>query len=197
MEAAEHTGGNAERSSIRPAEGDSLRLVPGEQGGSVTDLAGNKPHLLNRPVVIRGKPAPLTGGWYVDETGDGVVDAVYLRFHRSVDINDMLFSLSWGGSQRLNSITSEYFTYSGSTSVVKVALPDSFKVGTGIKTSGAMFVLVESVAFPELWRSIEAADSAAPVIEKAAIYTGSAIDENTVAPDTLEVYFTEKWPSLR
>ena len=179
-------------SSVRPAEGDSLRLVPGEQGGSVTDLAGNKPHLLNRPVVIRGKPAPLTGGWYVDETGDGVVDAVYLRFHRSVDINDMLFSLSWGGSQRLNSITSEYFTYSGSTSVVKVALPDSFKVGTGIKTSGAMFVLVESVAFPELWRSIEAADSAAPVIEKAAIYTGSAIDENTVAPDTLEVYFTEK-----
>jgi len=177
---------------IRPQAGDLLRLLPGVQGGSVIDKSGNKPHLLNQPVVIGAKPATLTGGWYVDETADGIVDAVYMQFHRSAVLDDIRFSLSWSGPQRLNAITSENFSHGTNDAIVKVTLPDSFQVGTGIKTSGSMFLLVESISFPDLYWTIEAADSAAPVISSAIIHPGVILESQDVVPDTLEVSFSEE-----
>jgi len=176
---------------VQPLEGDLLRLIPGGLGGTVTDFTGNKAHLLNRPVAITGRPAQLVGGWYTDESGDGVIDAVFLSFSKAAVLDDLLFTLSWGGAQRLNDITAEHFSYGIDNSIVKVNLPESFKTGTGIKTSGTMFVLVKSISFPELGWSVEVVDSAAPVIDRAAIAPGVSVDELTTTPDTLEVLFSE------
>lgn len=176
---------------MRPQEGDQLRIIPGELGGEIIDLNNNKAHLLNRPAIITAKPAQLTGGWYKDETGDGVIDAVYLKFFKPAMLNDILFTLSWGGAQRLNNLTSQSFSYGANTSIVKVSLPDSFKVGTGIKTSGTMFVMVNSISFPDLGWSAEVLDSAAPVISRAAIIPGMVTNEAAIANDTLEVLFSE------
>jgi hypothetical protein len=70
----------------RALAGDRLRLVPGSQGGAITDQSGNKPHDLNRSVVLGFKPGPtpIVSAWYRDGNADGFIDTVVVAFKRPV-----------------------------------------------------------------------------------------------------------------
>ncbi|HEX3020063.1 MAG TPA: glycosyl hydrolase family 8 [Chitinispirillaceae bacterium] len=175
----------------RPQAGDFLRLVPGEKDGKVADYQGNLPHLLNRAVTLKVKPAQITGAWYTDENGDGVVDAVYLKFLREVEPDDVLFSLYWSGVKQLEKITSERFSYNKENYTVKVSLPDSFKTDAGIKTSVNMAAVIAFKSYPEEIRNCVVVDSAAPVIDRAVVSTGD-VAEGKESQDILSVYFSER-----
>lgn len=175
----------------RPAELDSLRLVPGTLGSKLTDNSGNKVHRKNKPVALMGRPALFKRGYYVDNNADGVIDSIYMRFSKDVDLSGMLLSLSWGGI-RLNKLSSKTFEYGDSKSIVVVPLPDTFKTNAGIKTSGTMYPLVEFELFPNDSRNGEIADSAAPVITSAVYTAGTSYSDSKIQPDTLRVTFSEE-----
>lgn len=177
--------------AARPAVGDYVRFVPGTAGGMVVDRVGNLPHLLNRAVPLNGMPARLQRGWYVDGSGDGRVDTVYLQFQKAVDIRGIVFSLSWDVSERLTNVTGDLFSYGADSSIVKVALPAAFVIGNGIKTSGAMSAMVQFTAFVDEVRSCAVADSAAPVVDHAELVYGEAAGA-LPAVDTLRVTFSER-----
>ncbi|NLE02320.1 MAG: DUF11 domain-containing protein [Fibrobacter sp.] len=178
-------------STYRPLEGDFLRILPGEKGGTVSDYVGNLAHLLNSAVEIKAKPSQISTAWYVDETGDGVVDAVYLKFHRAVDYSDIQVSLSWSGVKKLDNVAADCFEYQNDTYTLRVNLPDSFKTNAGIRTSVNMFAVVRFKSEPLEVRNSSVSDSAAPVIDNASITPGESFgDINT--PDTLVVTFSEE-----
>lgn len=174
----------------RPQQGDYLRLVPGEADGTVSDYHGNLPHLKNQAVPIKAKPPQINLAWYKDKEGDGVVDAVYLKFLREVEPEDILFSLTWSGVIRLEKITSEHFSYNSDNFTLKVNLPDSFKTDAGVKTSTNMFAVISFKSYPELIRNSVVFDSVAPVIESATIAPGEYTEGDEVR-DILSVYFSE------
>jgi len=174
----------------RPQQGDYLRLVPGKAGGTVSDYHGNLPHLKNRAVPIKAKPPQIDLAWYKDGNGDGVVDAVYLKFLREVEPEDIQFSLNWSGVIRLDKITSEHFSYNSDNFTLKVNLPDSFKTDAGVKTSTNMSAVISFKSYPELIRNSVVFDSAAPVIVSAAIAPGEYTNGEEVR-DILSVNFSE------
>lgn len=176
--------------SPRPAELDSLRLVPGTLGSMVTDINGNMVHPFNIPAPIMGKPAYFSSGYYVDRNGDGIVDTLFMHFSKKVELSGMRLSISWGGV-RLNKLSSDHFTYGTDSSIVAVSLPDTFKTSAGVKTSGGMYPLIEFDLFPDDSRSGEIADSAAAVILDASFTAGVSLDELSDKPDTLRVTFSE------
>jgi len=174
----------------RPQQGDYLRLVPGKAGGTVSDYHGNLSHLKNRAVPIKAKPPMINLAWYKDGDGDGVVDAVYMKFLREVEPEDILFSLNWSGVIRLEKITSEHFSYNKDNFTLKVNLPDSFKTDAGVKTSTNMSAVISFKSYPELIRNCVVFDSAAPVIVSATITPGEYTDGEATR-DVLSVYFSE------
>jgi len=174
----------------RPQQGDYLRLVPDKADGTVSDYYGNLPHLKNRAVPIKAKPPQINLAWYKDGDGDGVVDAVYLKFLREVEPEDILFSLNWSGVIRLEKITSEHFSYDSDNFTLKVNLPDSFKTDAGIKTSTNMSAAISFKSYPELIRNSVVFDSAAPVIVSATITPGEYSGSEETR-DLLSVYFSE------
>ena len=179
---------------IRVEQGDLLRLVPGERGSLITDRSGNTPHLLNRPVVIQARPPHIAKAWYTDETGDGTVETVFLQFKKPVALSDIVVSVFWGGIQKADQLGRELLSYppGADSTLVKLLLPDSFTVSGALKTSGAMFAKLEYLSFAEEVRTCEVADSAAPVILKAVVSPGVALDEFANVHDTLRVTFSEK-----
>jgi hypothetical protein len=179
-------------SAVRPEEGDLLRLVPGEAGGTLEDRKKNLPHPLNRPVVITAGPAQLTGGWYVDENADGVVEAVYLQFDKPVPLDSMMISLSWAGAELLDNLMSDNFTAGTDRSLVRISLPESYMAANGIKTSGAMFTRVVYTGYVGEERNGEVIDQAAPVITSAEVRTGTPRTPEDVPIDILAVTFSEK-----
>lgn len=174
----------------RPQEGDYLRLVPGVNNGTVADYPGNLTHLLNRSVPIKVKPSQLSGAWYTDEDGDGVVDFVYLKFYRDILPDDILFTLYWGGVKQLSNITSENFTYLKDNFTVKVTLPDSFKTNTGVNTSLNLFSVVSFKSSPDEIRNMGVNDSAGPVIDRANVSPGEIVN-GVASRDILNVFFSE------
>ncbi len=158
-------------SGIRPQEGELLRLVPGVAGGTIADRKSNLPHLLNRAVMIPERPAQLTGGRYVDENADGIVEAVYLQFLKPVQLADLSVTLTWGMA-RLDNLQGLAITYGADQMTVRVALPDTFITKTGIKTDGAMFAKVQFLSDVSEVRTSAIADSAAPVLVDAVFEMG-------------------------
>ncbi|MDG5816610.1 glycosyl hydrolase family 8 [Chitinispirillales bacterium ANBcel5] len=178
--------------SVSISEGDLLRLVPGERGGRITDLANNTPHLLNPAVIIRGRPGRPVEAWYVDESADGVVDAVYMKFSKPVITDELLFSLAFGGPERIDNLSDqEYFSVQQNDSLLKIYLPESFKTQTGIRTAGYMHSSISYTPFPQYEWGIEVKDSAAPVIMEASITAGISDNSQEKWTDTLTVFFSE------
>jgi uncharacterized repeat protein (TIGR01451 family) len=177
-------------SGIRPQEGELLRLVPAVAGGTVADRKSNLPHLLNRAVMIPARPAQLTGGRYVDENADGIVEAVYLQFLKPVQISDLSVTLTWGMA-RLDNLQGLAITYGAADQMtVRVALPDTFITKTGIKTDGAMFAKVQFLSDVNEVRTSAVADSAAPVLVDAVFEMG-APDQSGNRVNLLYAIFSE------
>lgn len=85
--------------------GDSLRALSASKNGLVTDSTWDK--RANGPgdsaswIVIRADRRPPTQGWFIDENGDGRVDAAVIEYNKApgnLSIPDLAFS--WAGSSR-------------------------------------------------------------------------------------------------
>ncbi|MCX7727100.1 MAG: hypothetical protein N2053_09665, partial [Chitinispirillaceae bacterium] len=177
-------------SGKRPEEGDLVRLVPGEKGGTVRDRKGNLPHLLNPAVKIPERPGQLISGVYTDFNADGIVDAIFLTFSKDVGIDTMLISVKWGNVEYYNA-GNEYLSYGNKKSEVNFSLPQKFKEESGIRTDGVMSTKIQ-FSLNEI-RTGQVKDSAAPVIVEA-IY--KIADQNVSLQskplDTLIVIFSEE-----
>ena len=180
-------------STIAPPQlGDSLRIDP---TGPIADVFGNTANMLNRPVVITQKPIPaaIVQAYYLDKNADGVVDAVRIIFKKSVSLNDLSISLTWGdlNPAYADSIPTGRLSYFGSDSLgIEINVAGAFKTisADSIKTSGHMQATVSFNSMPENpAEATDVADSAAPVIMSAQ-YMPSADPKGT---DTLSVVFSE------
>ncbi len=153
---------------VRAQEGDMIRLVPGVNGGTISDRKRNLPHLLNPAVAIPAGLAQLLGGTYADEDADGRVETIYLRFHKPVERESLTVSLTWAGKPRINDIGPDNFSYGGDDrTAIKIILPTHNLDTLGIKTSGTMFAYVQHRGFIGETRSGRITDGAAPVIVSA------------------------------
>jgi hypothetical protein len=175
----------------RPLAGDRLRLVPGSQGGAITDQSGNKPHDLNRSVVLgfRPGPTPIVSAYYLDANADGYLDRIIVGFKRPVQASD------------ISSLTAQWKirpAYQYQTIAVDsiVKLNDSLYSlplhGDAIRpvqprTGVEMEIQAEYAAFPGIIRSLPVADSAGPVLLDPATLVYSNFPDSTI----LTVTFSE------
>jgi len=60
--------------------GDSLRLMPKNAGGVLTDMAKNGAGDRNPWILVKAGMRPPQKGWYLDVNGDGRVETALLRF---------------------------------------------------------------------------------------------------------------------
>lgn len=179
--------------AIRPQEGDMLRLLPGELNGTIIDFTGNKPHLLNIPVIIRARPALLNEAAYFDTDGNGFVETVNLTFSRNVLLDDISATVYWGDKVFRNITGNQISSSTIDSSVVVIKIPEYGIDSITPKTSGDMIVTVGFNSFPEDIREKHAADSAAPVILKAIIAPAVSYNElSSMQPDTMTVFFSEE-----
>lgn len=177
-------------SGIRPQEGDKIRLVPGAAGGTLSDKNKNIPHLLNQAVTIPERPSQLAGGWYTDENADGIIDAAYLEFVKSVDAAGIAVSILFNG-ERMDNISGSALSYGASPAIVKVTLPPEKLNAMGVKTSGNMFAQVRFTEYVNEERTVALKDSAAPVIAAAVFKYGTVVTAGLGAIDSFIVDFTE------
>lgn len=165
--------------------GDKLRLVPGNAGGQISDLSKNRPHDLNRAVVIGFRPgaALISSAWYLDVNADGRVDWVVVRFKRKVLLSEIdSVVIQWKlkyYSARPASVLDD--------STISFALPQIPVVSTG----GSMDVVVAYTTLPKFVRSTRVADSAAPVIAEAELFPGEIGSGDSRLHDSLRIRFSE------
>ncbi|MBN2036713.1 MAG: fibro-slime domain-containing protein [Chitinispirillaceae bacterium] len=171
--------------------GDSLRLIPGSVGGTLTDKEGNKAHLLNRPVVIGFRPgaASIAAAWYHDTDADGILDSVVVCFKRKVEPAEI-------DTARINRDSRQFrMPFSVSTrlgdSTYRIPIGDATNRLTTISTRGAMDLTVTYHDFPDVQRNAIVVDRAAPVIKSAQLIPGPLTATNTRGTDTLIVTFSE------
>lgn len=175
-------------SDPKVAAGDSLRLVPGSKGGTVSDVAKNKPHDLNRSVSVGFKAgaAALAAAWYLDANADGVVDRVAIRFKRKVQLTEIdslniQWKLRYYSARPLSAVTVNDSTYI----FFLPAIP-------GLSTQGAMDVSVAYKTIQNVLRSCPAADSAAPVlVDTVFFHPGKPLTATASEQDTIVVTFSE------
>jgi len=143
-----------------------------------TNTRGNRPGLL------------------LDKNADGVVDAVRIIFKKSVSLNDLSISLTWGdlNPAYADSIPTGRLSYFGSDSLgIEINVAGAFKTisADSIKTSGHMQATVSFNSMPENpAEATDVADSAAPVIMSAQ-YMPSA-DQR--AQTRCRLCFRNPWP---
>ena len=175
----------------RPLSGDSLRLTPGGQGGTICDASKNTPHLLNRFVVLgfRAGPPSITGAYYLDANADGFVDRVVMIFKRSVAASDFkTVKVQWSAAANTKSETVAPDALTKMNDSAWSAAVHGERLSDNVpKTSGNMEVVVEYSGFPNDFRSSRVADSAAPVIVSATLSYGTA----AALDSTLVVVFSE------
>jgi hypothetical protein len=175
----------------RPLAGDRLRLVPGSQGGAITDQSGNKPHDLNRSVVLgfRPGPTPIVSAYYLDANADGYLDRIIVGFKRPVQASD------------ISALTAQWKiqpAYQYQTIAVDsiVKLNDSLYSlplhGDAIRpvqprTGVEMEIQAEYGAFPGIIRSDSVVDKAGPVV----IDTAKLVYANSPDPSILTITFSE------
>jgi hypothetical protein len=178
-------------SSARPMPGDLLRLQPGSAGGTLVDMNRNNPHLLNRPVVIGflAGPASVIAAWYLDVNADGFIDHVVAMFKRSVQASDLkTVKVQWSSVANMKSeMASPDALVKINDSTWSIPVHGETLTQNAPKTSGPMEMSVEYNAFPNVFRSMSVADSAAPVIVSAALSYGNSASLDS----TLTVVFSE------
>jgi hypothetical protein len=179
-----------------PLSGDRVRLVPGSSGGGVADKNANKPHDLNRSVVLGFKPGPtsIISAYYRDVNADGYIDAVIVGFKRPVqpsDIQALIVQWNIQPSFQYDTISQSSFVKLND-SLYSLPLKGAAIRPTQIRTSVIMEIDVAYSAFPGIIRSLPVADSAAPVVVSASLKWGSySAGGNTRSSDTLSVVFSE------
>jgi hypothetical protein len=155
-------------SGAQPKAGDRLRLLPGIRGGMVSDQSANKPHDLNRSVVLVLRPGPtaVVSAYYLDVNADGYLDRAIVGFKRPVQVSDMgTLIAQWNISPSF-----QYDTVPiGSVVKINDSLYSLPLHGNAIRpvqrrTGPAMEIQVEYGAFPGIIRSMPMADSAGPVV---------------------------------
>jgi hypothetical protein len=188
-----------------PQLGDSLKI---DAAGSITDTLSNKPNALNRPVVITQKPIPaaIVSAWYLDKNADGVVDAVRIKFAKSVSLSDLLIKLTWGdfSPATTDTLKTWRFSYFGSDSWgVEINDTGAFTgasnsiAADSIKTSGHMTATVGFQSMPEEpTEGTTVTDSAAPVILWAKYLPDSLKNGQTKPIDKVVVGFSEPINSI-
>jgi hypothetical protein len=140
-------------------------------------------------------PGQLSGGYYVDENADGMVDAVYLKFKKEAPIDSMSVSLYWPGAKapRMGALSGASLSYGAADrATVRVAVPDAAQRANGIKTAGRMSATVQFTAFINDNRTAEVIDAAAPVIDRAIYGIGTPANADQPTVDTLHVWFSER-----
>jgi uncharacterized repeat protein (TIGR01451 family) len=179
----------SQQSNNRPEVGDYIRFLPGEKGGSCTDVSLNLPNLKNKDVIIKSGPPAITKAWYSDNNADGVVKDIYVRFLRPVDISNMSFTINWGAALANNVKDKSLSYHNNDSSIVHIVLPDNFTNANSIKTAGKIFLKPEFLSTNE-YQTGWATDSTAPVVLRAMIAAAASTDNGKV-PDTLNVVFSE------
>jgi uncharacterized repeat protein (TIGR01451 family) len=179
----------------RPVAGDSLRLVPGSAGGMIVDGAKNRPHDLNKPVLLGFRPGPssITSAYYIDANADGVIDSARIGFNRAVQ-PDELSSVVIQWDLRYFTIPITSIASSG-VSAFSIPLRGSVIDPAKIATGGAMEISIKFTKFPDIIRLSRVADSAAPVIDSAMLYPGATVPGGSTLPDTLWITFSEQVPA--
>ncbi|NLG16818.1 MAG: fibro-slime domain-containing protein [Fibrobacter sp.] len=175
----------------RPLPGDLLRLLPASRGGKISESNGMLPHDLNLPVTIgfRAGAASIEHSWYKDTDADGIIDSVYLRFKRPIQISEFdSLRVQWGSKgyvidpQKLVRTSDSSFSLFVKNSVVRNDQP---------LTDGFMVVGIEYKNVPGIIRSSFVTDSAAPVLVSATLHAGRFNISGTSAPDTLVCSYSE------
>ena len=164
---------------------DSIAL---NSEGPVRDIYGNRAHPDNRPVpfIFHKISGKLTHAYYLDSEADGIVEMAILKFNKSIILSEIKASFSWISTVAATDFNR--FSYGQDSTEVKVNLAGAFPQQL-IKTSGVMFVNVESIGEQE-GQTISVNDSAAPILTSAELHPGiPAI--GTKPPDTLICGFSE------
>ncbi len=164
---------------------DRLRLQPESTGGTISDSQKNKPHDLNKSVVIglRAGAAVISSAWYLDANADGYVDQVIVRFKRKVQ------------SSELDSISVQWKTRAYSAKSQKGTVIDDSTYSFALQsvsdfsTQGSMLVTVAYSAMLNVQRAFAAIDSAAPVLVSSELVPKTSAGTN--AKFALSVKFSE------
>lgn len=176
--------------SSSPAAGDSLRLIAGVDDGYIVDWKENSPHIMNPPVVItlRKGAAGIEAAWYKDKDADGLLDAVFVKFRRSIDISE-LDAVTVELNQTRYTVNAGKFA-KVNDDVISVPINTNFGISSNIVTCGAMY-MIQKYKSVDVTRTSEVADSAAPVIVKAKFISGGYNDGGELINDTLQVTYSE------
>jgi hypothetical protein len=179
-------------SSDRKAiSGDRLRLIPGSIGGTLTDKNSNKPHDLNRSVVIGFRPgaAAIVAAWYLDLNADGILDNVAVKFKRKVEQAEVDYARIFRDQKQFSVPFSRCARLGDST--YRIPIGDTLALLDDINTQGAMDLLIIYKALPDIPRVARVADSAAPVLKTARLIPGARTQAEMRGKDTLIADFSE------
>lgn len=170
--------------------GDSLALKGASQGGKIKDKAGNTVHELNPAVIItlRKGAAGIISAWYTDENVDGIIDNVFVKFRRPVDISELTASTIEINAVKVTVDQSKLTKVSDS--VVAAAVPSSIAGVSGFVTGGTMYLL-QSYTNSKSTRTVKVSDNAAPVIATAKVQRGIESES-----DSLILTFSEVVPKM-
>ncbi len=159
--------------------GDSLALSPGSQGGKIKDKTGNTVHELNPSVVItlRKGAAGIVDAWYTDDNADGIIDNVFVKFKRPIDIEELASATVEISGVKVTIDQSKLSK--ASDSVVTATVPSSIAGPSSFVTGGTMYLL-QSYANAKLTRTVRVNDKAAPVITTAKIQRGAENESDSL-----------------
>ncbi len=175
-------------STIQP--GDKLRLVPAVMSGTISDAGDNKPHLLNKPVIIALKKgaASILKAWYKDGNANGTIDSLMIHYKRHVEISEFdSISIQW--NLTLHKVSPDNFRAAGD-SLIAISLKGAVISSDEIITGGSMF-LSQKFKSTSTLRTATVIDSAAPVISSARLLLGGYDDNWNKFADTLSLVFSE------
>jgi len=170
--------------------GDSLALAAASQGGKIRDKSNNTAHELNPPVqiILRKGAAGIVNAWYIDENADGIIDNVFIKFKRPIDISELDAATIEINGVKLT-LDQSKFTKS-SDSVVTAAVPSSIAGPSSVVTGGTMYLL-QSYKTAKVTRTVRVNDNAAPVIASAKIQLGAENES-----DSLILTYSEVTPKM-
>jgi RNase P/RNase MRP subunit p29 len=181
---------------ISVTEGDSIRLYP---GGPVSDVYGNHPHLLNRPVVltIKKKPPEIKNAFYNDVNSDGTIDKVTVCFDKDVDVHGISGKITFRSMNSLLINENRVQQVPGIQSALIFDIRDAFNTSLDGLTSGNMDIAIMFNEYPGYTASHFVNDSAAPVILDAYFSEGLESATTDKSSDTLVITFSEDVQDIR
>jgi fibro-slime domain-containing protein len=177
-------------SDIRPGA-DMVRLLPGNQGGTITELNDIKAHVRNPSVVAGSKKgaALISRANYQDINADGIIDRVIVHMKRKVDLSEFsTITVQW--NSQLFKVSTDSVR-SVSDSVISIGISRTVTEASTCVTSGNMYLSIVYSSAPSTKRTSAVADSAAPVLISARLFPGEFLDDGSRKSDTLEVTFSE------